>query len=73
MNYYERNLMRLRGFCDGAGARAMQPKHEADTDYAKGYTDGQKAKSQYAEASAKELGVVVREIVPLPLRVTGPK
>lgn len=63
-NRYRRNLMRLRGFCDGAGARSMNPKH-AGSDYETGYVAGQKAKSEYAEASAKELGVSVREIVPL--------
>jgi len=56
MNPYQRNLMRLRGFCDGAGARPMNPKHD-NADYTRGYTDGQKAKSVYAELSAKELGV----------------
>lgn len=65
MNNYKRNLMRLRGFCDGSGARAMNPKHLPDADYNRGYVDGQRAKREYAEQSAKELGVVVREIIPL--------
>lgn len=62
MNNYRRNLMRLRGFCDGAGARSMKPNYLADADYQKGYTDGQRAKRDYAETSAKELGVTIREI-----------
>lgn len=61
-NTYQRNLMRLRGFCDGAGARPMKPIHEANADYQKGYTDGQRAKRDYAETSARELGVMIREI-----------
>ena len=67
-NRYQRNLMRLRGFCDGAGARPIQPKHMADTyskDYEVGYIAGQRAKSEYAKASAEELGVSIREIMPL--------
>lgn len=65
--------MRLRGFCDGAGARPMNPRHQRDghwdTDYSTGYTDGQKAKSEYSKKSAEELGVSVREIVPLALKI----
>lgn len=64
-NRYQRNLNRLKGFCDGAGAKAMRTNLIDDIDYERGYTDGQKAKRDYAESSAKELGVSVREIVAL--------
>lgn len=68
-NPYQRNLMRLKGFSDGAGSRPMNPEclQRTDLDYQKGYVDGQKAKREYSELSAKELGVQVREIAALPL------
>lgn len=68
-NPYQRNLMRLKGFSDGAGARPMNPKYlqNRDSDYEHGYIEGQRAKRAYSESSAKELGVQIREIVALPL------
>lgn len=63
---YQRNLNRLRGFTDGAGTRAMQPQYQGDKDYERGYSDGRKASHSYAAESAKELGVEIREIVPMP-------
>jgi hypothetical protein len=64
-NRYQRNLMRLRGFSAGAGARPIDSKHEDDSDYQTGYMDGKRAKRDYSEKSASELGVQIREIVPL--------
>lgn len=58
---YQRHLMRVRGFCDGAGLRNVR---FADSDYQKGYADGQLSKGHYAQASGKELGVFLREIHP---------
>lgn len=68
MNNYRRNLSRLKGFCDGAGARGMRKEFEQDKDYERGYVDGQKAKKEYAKQSAQELGVQIREIVALKVR-----
>lgn len=65
--------MRLRGFCDGAGSRSISSKHESDSDYIKGYMDGQAEKRRYAEWSAADLGVQVREIVPLALVASSEK
>lgn len=64
-NLYQRNLMRLKGFCAGAGARPMDPKHIRDADYDRGYLDGQICKHEYSKSSALEYGVQLREIVPL--------
>jgi hypothetical protein len=66
-NLYQRNLNRLRGWTDGAGARSMREQLANDADYQQGYAAGQQAKGAYAEQSAAELGVSVREIMPLSL------
>jgi hypothetical protein len=65
MTNYQRNLNRLRGFCDGAGARGMRADLMDDKDYEHGYRDGQKAKREYCQKSAAELGVQLYEIRPL--------
>jgi hypothetical protein len=60
---YTRNLNRLRGFCDGAGARGMAHEFEDSPDYERGYVDGQAAKKEYCKRSAKEFGLELREII----------
>lgn len=62
-NNYQRHLIRLKGFCDGAGARSMNIAYDGDRDYEKGYVDGQKAKHEYARSAAAEFVVEPREIV----------
>lgn len=67
-NNYQRHLNRLRGFCDGAGAKSMNTAYDDDTDYEKGYVDGQKAKKEYAKSVAAEFGIELREIVAMKVR-----
>lgn len=65
MSNYERNLMRIRGFRDGAGGNSVNAEYAPNSDYAKGYVDGYQAKYQYARQSAIELGVDLNEILPM--------
>ena len=63
MENYEKHLTYMRGWRDGAGCRAMNPRCTEHTNkeivdtYEDGYTKGQFAARKASEVKSKELGV----------------
>lgn len=52
-----RNQLRVQGYCDGAGKRALSFEFTRFLDYRQGYADGYVAREAYAKKVTKELGI----------------